>query len=226
MNVIFLESGPFAVFKWQALFTDFGWFFQGFKYTFFISLGAMILALFIGLLFGVILTSDLKFWARIINVYVEFIQNTPLLIQVLFLFNCLPFLGIKLNVTVIGIVGVGIYHGAYITQVVRNGINSVDKGQFEATYSQGFSYWQSMYHVIFHQAFKYILPPLTNQMVTLIKNTSVISIISGADIMFVANSWSGDNLYYGPAYVFIGILYFLLCFPLNYMLRKVEKSLK
>ncbi len=226
MNVIFLESGPFAVFKWQALFNDTGWFLQGFKYTFFISVGAMFLALIIGLLFGVILASYLKFWSRIIKIYVEFVQNTPLLIQVLFLFNCLPLLGIKLNVTVIGIVGVGLYHGAYITEVVRNGINSVDKGQFEATYSQGFSYWQSMYYVISHQAFKYILPPLTNQVVTLIKNTSVISIISGADIMFVANSWSGDNLYYGPAYVFTGILYFILCFPMGYTLRKFEKHLK
>ncbi len=226
MNVIFLESGPFAVFKWEALFSDVGWFLQGFKYTFLISLGALFLALFLGLLFGVILTSDLKVLPRIIKIYVEFIQNTPLLIQVLFLFNCLPLLGVKLNVTVIGIIGVGLYHGAYITEVVRNGIISVDAGQFEATYSQGLDYWQSMCHVIAPQAFKFILPPLTNQIVTLIKNTSVISIISGADIMFVANSWSGENLYYGPAYVFIGVLYFLLCFPVGYMLRKVEKSLK
>lgn len=226
MNVIFLESGPFAVFKWEALFSDISWFMQGFEYTFLISLGALFLALLIGMLFGVILTSHLKFLSKIIKVYVEFIQNTPLLIQVLFLFNCLPLLGIKLNVTVIGMVGVGLYHGAYITEVVRNGIESVDKGQFEATYSQGLDYWQSMYYVISPQAFKFILPPLTNQIVTLIKNTSVISIISGADIMFVANSWSGENLYYGPAYVFTGVLYFLLCFPVGHMLRRFEKSLR
>ena len=226
MGTSFFDSGPFALFKWEALFSNINWFLEGFKYTFLISAYALLLALSLGIIFGVILTSNIKFWKSIIKIYVEFTQNTPLLIQILFLFNCLPLLGIKLNVTFIGIVGVGFYHGAYITEVIRNGISSVNKKQFDAAYSQGFSYWQTMRYIVLPQAFKAILPPLTNQVTTLIKNTAVISIISGADVMFVANSWSGENLYYGPAYVAAGILYFMLCFPINQILRRLEKSLK
>ncbi|MCL2312251.1 MAG: ABC transporter permease subunit, partial [Firmicutes bacterium] len=146
MNFIFLESGPFAIFKWQALFNDIGLFLQGFKYTFFISFCALLLAIFIGLLFGIILTSNLKFCSKIIKIYLEFIHNTPLLIQILFLFNFLPLIGVKLNITLIGILGVGIYHGSYTTEVIRSGIMSIDKCQFEAASSQGFNFWQSMFY--------------------------------------------------------------------------------
>ena len=211
MEISFFDSGPFALFKWEALFSNINWFLEGFKYTFLISAYALFLALTLGITFGVILTSNIKIWKSMIKIYVEFTQNTPLLIQILFLFNCLPLLGIKLNVTFIGIVGVGFYHGAYITEVIRNGIYSINKKQFDAAYSQGFNYWQTMRYIVLPQAFKAILPPLTNQITTLIKNTAVISIISGADVMFVANSWSGENLYYGPAYVAAGMLYFTLC---------------
>ncbi len=226
MEISFFDSGPFALFKWEALFSNINWFLEGFKYTFLISAYALFLALTLGITFGVILTSNIKIWKSMIKIYVEFTQNTPLLIQILFLFNCLPLLGIKLNVTFIGIVGVGFYHGAYITEVIRNGIYSINKKQFDAAYSQGFNYWQTMRYIVLPQAFKAILPPLTNQITTLIKNTAVISIISGADVMFVANSWSGENLYYGPAYVAAGMLYFTLCFPINQILRRLEKSLK
>lgn len=223
---MFSELGPFAFFKWQALFSEISLFLKGFRYTFLIVMGALPLALLIGFLFGIILNSHLWFLKKLIKIYVGFVKNTPLLIQVLFLFNCLPLLGVTLKVTIIGIVGVGLYHAAYMTEVIKNGISSVDKGQFEAAKASGFNFISSMRHIIIPQAMHFATPPLTTQAVTLIKNTSVVSIISGVDIMFVANSWSGDNLYYGPAFVLTGILYFIMCFPLTYFSRKLEKRLK
>ncbi|WP_160675842.1 amino acid ABC transporter permease [Clostridium sp. C8-1-8] len=217
-------NGPFAWFKWQALFTDWRVFFDGFTMTLKVSILALILSLVIGVLFGMFSTSKIRVLEIISRIYVEFIQNTPLLIQVFFLYNGLPHLGIVLPVFAIGVLGIGVYHGAYIAEVVRAGINSINRGQLEAAYSQGFSYWEAMRYIILPQAKSIMLPPLTNQAVNLIKNTSILSIIAGGDLMYQTDSWSSGNLYYGPAYVVTGILYLIICFPLTSLARTLEKN--
>lgn len=95
---------------------------------------------------------------------------------------------------------VGLYHGAYIAEVIRSGIQSIPSGQMEAALSQGFTYISAMRLIILPQAFRIILPPLTNQIVNLIKNTSTVAIISGVDLMFVTKSWSALNGNYIPAF--------------------------
>ncbi|MDR0936834.1 MAG: amino acid ABC transporter permease [Oscillospiraceae bacterium] len=217
--------GPFAWFKWEALFADLPLFFRGLGYTFLISIAALLLAMALGVVFGLLYQVKFAPLRVISRVYVEFFQNTPLLIQVFFLYNGLPLImGVKLSVTTIGIIGVGLYHGAYITEVVRAGIESVHRGQREAGLSQGFSYTQVMLLIVLPQAIRVMLPPLTNQAVNLIKNTSVVAIISGADIMFTAKSWSGWNQYYGPAFVMAGLLYFIICFPLAKLATHLESK--
>lgn len=223
---MFSATGAFALFKWEALFRDWPVFAQGFAYTLLIAAGALTLALALGVIFGMFSTSSVGILRVISRIFVEVFQNTPLLIQVFFLFNGLPLLGIILDVTTIGILGVGIYHGAYISEVVRSAIGSIKRGQFEAAYSQGFNYWQTMRYIILPQAQKIMLPPLTMQAVNLIKNTAVVAIISGADIMFTAKSWSSGNIYYGPAYVAAGILYFIICFPLATFAKRMEDNTK
>ncbi len=104
------------------------------------------------------------------------------------------------------VICVGLYHGAYIAEVIRAGIEAVPTGQTDAL-SQGFTQAETMRIIILPQAIPTILPPLTNQVVNLIKNTATVAIISGADIMFMTKSWSAMNANYIPA--FAG-----LCFPL------------
>jgi len=215
-------NGPFARFKWEAVFRDYNVFFEGFLTTFEVAVLGLALALILGVIFGVISTSKVKVFKIISRIYVEIIQNTPLVIQVFFLFNGLPYIKIILPVFAIGVLGVGVYHGAYIAEVVRAGIISTPKGQFEAAKSQGFSHIQTMRYIILPQTIKIIIPPLTNQLVNLIKNTSVLAMIAGGDLMYMADSWSSSNMYYGPAYVVTGILYFILCYPLARFARKLE----
>lgn len=217
-------TGPFAWFKWQALFRDWHIFAEGFGNTLLSSVLALLLALALGMLFGVLGTTNNKVFKGINRVYVEFVQNTPLVIQVFFLYNGLPHLGIMLPVFSVGVFGVGIYHGAYIAEVVRAGIQSIHRGQMEAALSQGFSFWKAMRYVILPQAARVVLPPLTNQAVSLIKNTSVLAMIAGGDLMYHADSWSADNIYYGPAYVTVGLLYLILCFPLAQLARYLERK--
>ena len=216
--------GPFAWFKWQALFRDWRILAEGFQNTLLVSVLGLILALGLGILFGVLGSTQLKPFKAANRIYVEFIQNTPLVIQIFFLYNGLPHLGIMIPVLSVGVFGVGIYHGAYIAEVVRAGIQAIHRGQMEAALSQGFSYWGAMRHVILPQAARVVLPPLTNQAVSLIKNTSVLAMIAGGDLMYHADSWSAENIYYGPAYVTVGLLYLLLCFPLAQLARYLERK--
>jgi putative glutamine transport system permease protein len=215
-------NGPFAIFKWEALFKDFNIFLEGFLTTLEVSILGLILALMLGIIFGVLSTSKIKIFKVINRIYVEVIQNTPLVIQVFFLFNGLPYIKVVLPVFLIGILGVGVYHGAYISEVVRTGITSIPKGQFEAAKSQGFSHTQTMRYIILPQTVKIIIPPLANQLVNLIKNTSVLAMIAGGDLMYTADSRSSANMYYGPAYVITGALYFIMCYPLAMISRKLE----
>lgn len=216
--------GPFAWFKWVALFSDWKVFAEGFETTIIVSVLALILALMLGIVFGVLGTSHWTLAKVVSRIYVEFIQNTPLVIQVFFLYHGLPHLGVMLPVFVVGVLGVGVYHGAYIAEVVRAGINSIHRGQMEAALSQGFSFWGAMRYIILPQAARVVLPPLTNQAVNLIKNTSVLAMVAGGDLMYHADSWASDNLYYGPAYVVVGLLYLILSLPLATLTRRLESK--
>ena len=116
-----------------------------------------------------------------------------------------------------------------MSEVVRAGIGSIPKGQFEAADTQGFNYVGKMYYLILPQSIKIILPPMANQVVNLIKNTSCLYIIGGADLIsltysFVTGATTGGA--YAPAYVVSGLLFFIICFPLSTLASTWENSLK
>ena len=189
----------------------------------------LILALARGILFGLMATSNKKVLRGISRVYVEFFQNTPVLLQLCFLYYALAFSGNSIGILATGCIALGIYHGAYMAEVVRSGIQAVPKGQFEAAQSQGFNYVERMYYIILPQSIKIILPPMVNQVVNLIKNTSCLYIIGGTDLISITYSFvTGENTggAYGPAYLVSGILFFIVCFPLSTLASRWEQSLK
>lgn len=220
------SSNPFAIRKFLDTFAQADDFLMGFAHTLSISLLALSIALIFGTIGGVMATSRIKILQVYTRVYVEVFQNTPLVIQIFFLYFALPPLGIYLDVFTVGVLGVGAYHGAYVSEVVRSGIISVPKGQFEASSSQGFTYTQQMRYIILPQTIKVILPPLTNQMVNLIKNTSVLLIVAGGELMYTADSYAGDTGNYAPTYLFTAFLYFIVCCPLAYFAKFYEDKLK
>ena len=219
-------SGPFALFKWEALFQEWQVFGEGFVTTLSVAALGLLLALSLGVALGISSSSPNSVLRCLNRAYVEFIQNTPLVIQVIFLYHGLPHLGITISVFAIGVVGIGIYHSAYVAEAVRTGIGAIPRGQVESAYAQGFTYWQAMQHVVLPQAKRIMLPPLTNQAVSLVKNTSVLAMVAGGDLMYHADSWSSSNLYYGPAYIITGLLYLAICYPLAWQARRWERRLE
>ncbi len=222
-----MNSGVFALWRWEALWAARQEFIDALFVTVEVSFFALILALFLGVVFGLFSSGNNKILKGIARVYVEFFQNTPLVLQVLFMYYGLLYAGVGLTKEQIGVIGLGVYTGAYISEVVRTGITSVSYGQTEAALSQGFTHLQAMRYIILPQSVKIALPPLVNQMVALIKNTSVLAMIAGGDLMYRSNAWaSNGTLSYGPAYLTCGILFFCLCFPLTYFAKRYEQKLK
>ncbi|MGT2711419.1 amino acid ABC transporter permease [Streptococcus oriscaviae] len=227
--MLLLTTSPYAWENWVSYFKDFPLFFQGLLFTLAISLGAFMLAMFLGILFGSLSSTKNRFLRLIARVYVEFYQNTPLLMQFMMIYYGLPLISnyvLMPSIYWTAVICVGLYHGAYISEVIRSGIEAVPTGQTEAALSQGFTPAETMRIIILPQAIPTILPPLTNQIVNLIKNTATVAIISGADIMFLTKSWSAMNANYIPAFAGAAFLYFCMCFPVASWGRRIEEKNK
>ena len=214
---------------WRKVWTYRDTFLMGFGNTLQTAVLGLLLALALGLVFGLLATSGKKPLVFLDRVYVEFFQNTPIVLQMCFLYYVLAFSGVKVSIILTGVVSLGIYTGAYMAEVVRAGIQAVPKGQFEAAASQGFGYVEAMYYIIFPQSLKIILPPMVNQAVNLFKNTSCLYIVGGADLIsltysFVTGATTGGA--YAPAYVVCGALFFVVCFPLSTLASTWENNLK
>ncbi len=136
------STNPFAIWKFLDALDNGDAFISGFIYTLEVSILALLIAIVFGTIGGVMATSKIKILRAYTRVYVELFQNIPLVIQIFFLYFALPGLGIHLDIFTIGVLGIGAYHGAYVSEVVRSGILSVPRGQFEASASQGFTYVQ------------------------------------------------------------------------------------
>lgn len=213
--------------RWAALWDAIPeYYIPGFLMTLKIALVGLIVALILGIIFGTLSTMKFKPSKIISRIYVEVIQNTPLALQVMFYYMVLPMLvsgsGYRIPKFVLGVIGVGIYHGAYISEVIRTGIEAIPKGQSEAASSQGFNYLQTMYHIILPQTIKIIMPPLANQALNLVKNTSILAMVAGMDLMYFTDSWGAERGYFAQAYFTSALLYFIICFPLARLARYLE----
>lgn len=222
-------SGLFSPRAWNKIWIYRGTFLLGLLNTLKTALVALLIALTLGIIFGLMATSGKKVLKAISRVYVEVIQNTPVLLQMCFLYYALAFSGHSPGIIVTGFLALGIYTGAYMAEVIRAGIESVPKGQFEAARAQGFGYVGLMYYIILPQSIKVILPPMTNVIVNMIKNTSCLYIVGGADLLSLTYSFvTGENTggSYAPAYIVCGVIFFLICFPLSSFASMWETSLK
>lgn len=218
-----MQSGPFSLRNWETWFADWQFFAQGFGRTLLISILGLFFTLVIGITLGMILCSKQKVLIALIKAYMSVFQNTPLVMQIFIFYNVLPKIGIRWDTISIGVIGLALYTGAYATDIVASAIRAVPFGQMEAAASQGFSFLGSMFRVVLPQAVKIGLPPMTNQAVNLIKNSSVMAVIAGGELMYATNIWSGSNLIYGPAFVMTGVLYLAICLPISLLARKLEK---
>ena len=198
---------------------------MGFTHTLLISAGAIALGLILGFAGGLARVSKNILAGEIARFYVEIFRGTPLLIQIYIFYFCLAPAIYYDNPVVIGTVTLAFFTGAYITEMVRAGIESIEKGQVEAALSTGLNDWQAMRLVIFPQAFRRIVPPVTGQFVSLIKDSSLLSVISVRELTKASEMVNATTYKTFEAYLPLAAMYLLLTFPLSLLTRQLEKHL-
>lgn len=198
---------------------------EGFKGTIMISLIALVGSFLLGTIIAVMRIAPFKPLNWIGTAYVEFIRNIPLLIIAFFFYIAFPVIGFRLTGFVAGTIALTIYTAAFIAEAVRAGILSVHKGQMEAARSSGLTYGQAMRHIILPQAIKIVIPPLGNQFINLVKNSSILAVIAGGELMYQADLISSSTFVVFDVYIFVAVFYLILTIPLSLGVGYLEKRL-
>jgi putative glutamine transport system permease protein len=206
-------------------------FFGGLWVTIQISVLGLAGALLVGTAIALLRVSPLAPLRFLGSAYVEFFRNTPLVVQLFFLFLGLPLLGLRFasdtfdNIFRAAIVGMSLYHGAYVAEVVRGGLIGIDRGQIEAARSLGLSYVQTLREVQLPQTFRAVIPPLGNIAIALVKNTALASTIGVTDLLFGAEIVESRTFRAEEAFLTATLLYLALTIPLGGLVNLLERRL-
>jgi len=197
-----------------------------------VTLLAITLGLILGIIFGMARIAHKKWLQVVADVYIQVIRGTPMLLQIFFFFLGLPQIYAAItgnyfspNPFVVGTIALGINSGAYTAEIIRAGIQSIDKGQSEAAYSLGMPYSMVMSQIILPQALRRMIPPLGSELIILLKDSSLISTIGVADLMFTAKILGSKYYTYVPFLLGAGVVYLVLTVLISRTLNRVERRL-
>lgn len=214
MNFIFLEK-------------YYEYFLKGTYTTIELAFFAVVFGTIIGLGLTFLRRSEIKVIRFLASVYVEFIRGTPVLVQIYIIYIGLPkVINIGLSDIVVGAVALSLNSGAYVSEIIRAGINAVDKGQTEAARSLGMNKKMAMFEIIIPQAFKNILPALGNEFIAIIKDSSMVSVIGVAELMYNAGIVRGNTALGLEPIIVAAVIYFILTFTMTRGLIILERKMK
>ncbi|WP_286028944.1 amino acid ABC transporter permease [Ligilactobacillus agilis] len=211
MITLFLDN-------WQTYLTGFG-------NTILASIIALVFSLIIGSAFAIMELLPSRLLRVIAHIYIEVFRNIPLLVVAMFFYIVVPQYVVKLDGFTAGTIGLTLYTSSFIAETVRAGILAVDPGQMEGARANGLTYWQAMRYIVLPQAYKIVIPPLGNQFINLIKNSSVLAFLAGFDLMYQAQTVASATFKTFSAYFIVGFFYLVLTLPLSYYMRHLEKKL-
>lgn len=205
---------------------------EGLRNTIYIAVIGLIIGIIIGTIIAIVeVYPKYKLLPRVLNkigqVYVGLFRGTPIVVQLLLAYYVfMPILGINVPPVNVCVIVFGLNSGAYVSEIMRGGINSVDPGQLEAGRALGLSYGISMIKIVVPQAIKNILPTLGNEFISLIKETSVVSFVGATDL-YVAFNYIGSNNYeFMVPYIVMALIYIVLVLGIAYLIKLMERSLQ
>ena len=204
-------------------------FLEGLKNTLIIAFFSLILGCIIGIFIALIrnycdYSKKFKFLNFLAKSYVNIIRGTPSILQLMIIYYVI-FASVDINIVLVGILAFGINSGAYVAEVIRAGINSIDKGQIEAGASIGFKYYQIMRYIILPQAIKNILPALGNEFITLVKETSVGAYIGIVELTKASDIIASRTYDYFFPLIIVAVIYFILTLILSKLVSLMERKL-
>ncbi|OEH93269.1 amino acid ABC transporter permease [Bacillus solimangrovi] len=184
----------------------------------------LVIGSLLGLVFALFKISNSKILQKVAGFYITIIRGTPLIVQISFLYFGISSL-IVLSGFWAGAIALGVHNGAYIAEIFRGAIQSIDKGQHEASSSLGMTTAQSMRRIIFPQAFKRSIPPLGNQFIICLKDSSLVYVIGVSEIYSLANMEAAQSFQQFEAFFVAGLYYLALVMIFSYLLKLVENKL-
>jgi putative glutamine transport system permease protein len=196
---------------------------QGFGMTLLVAVLSILFSFILGTILGIIRYARIPVLSRLLAILIDLLRNLPLLLIIYFAYIVLPNLGIKMTPFWAAITALSLFEGAMISEIVRGGLASIDRGQIEASRSSGLSYVQTMHHIILPQALRRMVPPLVSQFISLLKDTSLAIIISLPEIMHNVQILQGHSPNYViPALLLASLLYFTVNYTLSIISRRQE----
>jgi glutamine transport system permease protein len=197
---------------------------EGVKYTLIIAAGGLLFGFIIGAVTGLMKLSHNPILSWIAGIYIETIRGTPLMVQVMFLYFGLPLaLGMRVPTLTASIIAISVNAGAYIAEVVRGAVQSIEKGQMEAGRSIGLNRHQTMLYIIWPQAFRRMIPPLGNQFIISVKDTSLLVVIGMGELTRTGQEIIANNFRAFEVWLTVAIMYLIITRILSYGLNYVER---
>ncbi len=198
----------------------------GLYYTLLISVVGLLIGFVLGAIFGLGRISNIKIIYWISSVYIEVLRGTPVLVQAIWIFYALPLIiYYNFDSVTAGIIVIALNSGAYIAEIVRGAVVSIEKGQMEAGRSLGLNHQQTMRHIIWPQAFKRMIPPLGNQFIISIKDTSLLSVILVPELIFQGRLIAANHFNAVEIYTTVAVFYLAITLTLSFVLSIVERRL-
>lgn len=199
---------------------------MGLWVTIYISVISVILSFIFGSILGIIRYSKIKYVSKIVGFIIDIIRNVPLLLIIFFTYFGLPNFGLRPETIPAAIIAMTVFESSMLAEIVRSGIQSVSSGQMEGARSTGMSFVQALWHVVLPQAYKNMVPTIISQFVSLIKDTSLATIIVVPEMMQHAQVIYGQNAnYILPMFAALAVLYFIVCFTLSIIGNVIGKHL-
>src|SRR6201996_6570173 len=212
-------------FDWGAVWYAIPYMLRGTVITLEISVCAMVLASFVGLAMGLVSASRLRVPKAILRAYVYFVRGTPALVQIFLVYFALPRIGLEFSPFWSGVVALAFNSAGFIAEIVRAGLQSIDVGQTEAALSIGMTTRQSIVHILLPQSLRRIPPPMTNEVITLIKNSSLLSVISITELTRSAQVIIAERFTPFELYAELAVYYLVIISALAWFSEYVEKRL-
>ncbi|MCM0647809.1 amino acid ABC transporter permease [Clostridium swellfunianum] len=205
----------------------YSFFLDGAKFTIILAIFTVLFGVLFGVLLALLRLSKNKVLNFIATAYVEFIRGTPLMVQLFIIYFGLPnLIGFPLPDMLAAILALSMNSAAYIAEIIRAGIQAVDKGQMEAARSLGMNYGMAMRHIIIPQAIKNILPALGNEFIVVIKESSIVSVIGIGELMYNADTVRGNTYKAFEPLLIAALMYFIMTFTLSKLMGRLERRLK
>jgi len=214
-------------FEWSVFFESLPMLMRGVKFTIVITIGGLSMGFFLGALVGLMKLARHPFPRTAALTYIETIRGTPMLVQAMFLYYGVPMaLGIRIPPMTAGVIIIAVNSGAYIAEIVRGAVQSIDPGQTEAGRSIGLTRSQTMLYIIWPQAFKRMIPPLGNQFIISLKDTSLLMVIGVGELLRTGQEIVAVNFRAFEVYLAVAVVYLAMTLSIAKGLRMVENHLE